>query len=151
MTSSIGVVRPSALLSSASSCARAFPGSSAISGPSSCGGRAAEAWSRSASANKRNCRIAFPAPFVARSRQSEMPSRGAAPMDLSLSDDELAFRDEVRGFIRDRLPDDIRDRLRLGHPVTQSDIERWQRVLNEKGWAPYSWPKQHGEPGSAGR
>ena len=68
-------------------------------------------------------------------------------MDLRLSDDELAFRDEVRGFIRDRLPEDIRDRLRLGHPVTKSDIVRWQRILNERGWAAYSWPKQHGGPG----
>jgi alkylation response protein AidB-like acyl-CoA dehydrogenase len=68
-------------------------------------------------------------------------------MDLRLSDDELAFRDEVRGFIRERLPDDIRDRLRLGHPVTKSDIVRWQRILNEKGWAAYSWPKQYGGPG----
>ena len=54
-------------------------------------------------------------------------------MDLRLSDDELAFRDEVRGFIRERLPEDIRDRLRLGHAVTKSDIVRWQRILNEKG------------------
>src|SRR2546425_9904288 len=150
MTSSIGVVRPSALLSSASSCARAFPGSSAMWGPSSCGGRAGEAWSRSASANKRNCRIAPEAPFVARSRQSDMPNRGAAPMDLRLSDDELAFRDEVRGFIRDRLPEDIRDRLRLGHAATKSHIVRWQRILNEKGWAAYSWPEQYGGPGGAG-
>ena len=50
-------------------------------------------------------------------------------MDLRLSDDELAFRDEVRGFIRDHLPEDIRDRLRLGHSVTKSDIVRWQRIL----------------------
>src|SRR5260370_908444 len=70
-------------------------------------------------------------------------------MDLRLSDDELAFRDEVRGFIRDRLPEDIRDRLRLGHAVTKSDIVRWQRILNEKGWAAYSWPKPYGGPGWA--
>src|SRR6184192_2846189 len=65
----------------------------------------------------------------------------------AISDEEQAFRDEVRGFIRDRLPEDIRDRLRLGHPTTKSDIVRWQRILNEKGWAAYSWPKQHGGPG----
>ena len=33
-------------------------------------------------------------------------------MDLRLSVEEQAFREEVRAFIRDNLPDDIRERLR---------------------------------------
>src|SRR6516164_2541373 len=36
-------------------------------------------------------------------------------MDLRFTSDELAFRDELRAFIRDHLPDDIRERMRLGY------------------------------------
>ena len=68
-------------------------------------------------------------------------------MDLRFSAEELAFRDEVRGFIRDNLPEDIRDKMRLGHKVEKADIVAWQRVLNKKGWAAYSWPKEWGGPG----
>jgi alkylation response protein AidB-like acyl-CoA dehydrogenase len=68
-------------------------------------------------------------------------------MDLRFTADELAFRDEVRAFIADNLPEDIRERMRLGHPAGKADTIRWQRILNEKGWAAYSWPKEWGGPG----
>jgi alkylation response protein AidB-like acyl-CoA dehydrogenase len=68
-------------------------------------------------------------------------------MDLRFTADELAFRDEVRAFIADNLPGDIREKMRLGHPVEKEDTIRWQRILNAKGWAAYSWPKEYGGPG----
>jgi pimeloyl-CoA dehydrogenase len=34
-------------------------------------------------------------------------------MDFDLSPAQRAFRDEVRAFVHDRLPDDIRQRLRV--------------------------------------
>src|SRR5258708_22089066 len=70
-------------------------------------------------------------------------------MDLRFTADELAFRDEVRAFIADNLPEDIRERMRLGHPAEKADTIRWQRILNARGWAAYSWPKEHGGPGRA--
>jgi alkylation response protein AidB-like acyl-CoA dehydrogenase len=69
------------------------------------------------------------------------------PMDLRFSADELAFRDELRGFIADNLPEDIRERMRLGYSPEKADTIRWQRILNARGWAAYSWPKEHGGPG----
>jgi alkylation response protein AidB-like acyl-CoA dehydrogenase len=68
-------------------------------------------------------------------------------MDLALTPEEIAFRDEVRGFIRDNLPTDIRDRMRLGHSPRKEDQIRWQRILNKQGWAAHSWPKEYGGPG----
>ena len=35
-------------------------------------------------------------------------------MDLSFSPEDQAFRAEVRGFIEDNLPPDIRDRMKRG-------------------------------------
>ena len=68
-------------------------------------------------------------------------------MDLRFTADELAFRDELRAFFRDNLPGDIRERMRLGHPAEKADTIRWQRILNARGWAAYSWPKEYGGPG----
>jgi alkylation response protein AidB-like acyl-CoA dehydrogenase len=35
----------------------------------------------------------------------------------------------------------------LGYSPEKEDTIRWQRILNAKGWAAYSWPKEHGGPG----
>src|ERR1700744_1805429 len=56
-------------------------------------------------------------------------------------------REEVRTFIRENLPADTRDRMKLGHPPRKEDTVRWQRILNAKGWAALSWPKEWGGPG----
>jgi alkylation response protein AidB-like acyl-CoA dehydrogenase len=68
-------------------------------------------------------------------------------MDLRFTPEELAFRDEVRAFIRDNLPDDIALRMRQGHSARKEDIIVWQRILNKRGWAAYTWPKEWGGPG----
>ena len=68
-------------------------------------------------------------------------------MDLRFSVEEQAFRDELRAFIRDNLPTDIRDKMRLGYGAEKEDTIRWQRILNEKHWAAYLWPKEWGGPG----
>jgi len=65
-------------------------------------------------------------------------------MDLNPTPSQLAFRDEVRRFVRERLPADIRERLRLGHPPRKQDTVTWQRILNEKGWAAPHWPREYG-------
>jgi len=65
-------------------------------------------------------------------------------MDLQLTPGQRAFRDEVREFIRARLPSEIRDRLRAGHPPRKEDTVTWQRILNERGWAAPHWPRQYG-------
>ncbi len=65
-------------------------------------------------------------------------------MDLQLTAEQQAFRAEVRAFIQERLPQDIRDRLRAGHPPRKEDTVRWQRILNERGWAAPHWPRRFG-------
>jgi pimeloyl-CoA dehydrogenase len=65
-------------------------------------------------------------------------------MDLDLTHEQRAFRDEVRAFIRARLPAEIRHRLRAGHPPRKQDTVTWQRILNERGWAAPHWPRQYG-------
>src|ERR1022692_3740696 len=68
-------------------------------------------------------------------------------MDLRFTPEEIAFRQEVRAFIRDNLPPDIHAKMKLGNGPSKEDIVRWQRILNAKGWAGLSWPKEWGGPG----
>ena len=68
-------------------------------------------------------------------------------MDLRFTTEELAFRDELRAFIGDHLPAEILERMRLGHAPNKAETVAWQRILNARGWAAYSWPKEYGGPG----
>ena len=53
-------------------------------------------------------------------------------MDLRFTPEELAFRDEVRAFIRDNLPADIRERMRSAMAPRKEDTVAWQRILNKQ-------------------
>jgi hypothetical protein len=63
-------------------------------------------------------------------------------MDLRFTADELAFRDDFRAFVRDNLPADIRERMQLGYAPRKEDTVRWQRILNQRHWAAFNWPRE---------
>ncbi|KMO84711.1 acyl-CoA dehydrogenase [Mycolicibacterium chubuense] len=67
-------------------------------------------------------------------------------MDLQWSPTDLAFRDEVRAFLEEKLTPGLRRAGRLMTSV-YADHEasmEWQRILHEKGWAAPAWPVEHG-------
>lgn len=70
-------------------------------------------------------------------------------MDMDFSPRDLAFRDEVRQFLKDNLPDHLKDGARRTPGVfVEPDIGmEWHRILNEKGWLAYHWPKEDGGTG----
>ena len=72
-------------------------------------------------------------------------------MDMTLTADELAFRDEVRAFLAEALPAHLREGSRNTPSVfVEPDIgDEWHRALNARGWAAYHWPKEHGGTGWA--
>ncbi|GAB5435495.1 acyl-CoA dehydrogenase family protein [Falsiruegeria mediterranea] len=65
-------------------------------------------------------------------------------MDLSYTQEELAFRDEVRTFLEEKLPKDMSDKIRRGEHIGKEGHELWHSILNEKGWLSYGWPKEFG-------
>lgn len=65
-------------------------------------------------------------------------------MDIELTPEQQHFRDQVRAFIKDRLPAEIRERMRKGFSPRKQDVVTWQRILNEKGWAAPHWPREFG-------
>ena len=68
-------------------------------------------------------------------------------MDLAFSDAENAFRQEIGDFISRNLPDDLAEKVRDGHKLEKADHVRWQRILNDRGWAAPNWPAEYGGPG----
>lgn len=68
-------------------------------------------------------------------------------MDLDYSPQEVAFRDEVRGFLSSHLPADIAGRVANGSPLGRDDVLRWQAILNKRGWLASVWPVEHGGTG----
>jgi pimeloyl-CoA dehydrogenase large subunit len=65
-------------------------------------------------------------------------------MDLRFTDAELAFRDDVRAFMREKLPPHIRAKMVEDRHLAKEDIVAWQRILNAKGWAVPHWPAEWG-------
>ena len=68
-------------------------------------------------------------------------------MNLAFSEEDLAFRQEVRDFLAARLPDDIRERCGRGHILGSEDLIRWQKILNDQGWMAPNWPVEYGGTG----
>ncbi|MGH8674168.1 MAG: acyl-CoA dehydrogenase family protein [Burkholderiales bacterium] len=68
-------------------------------------------------------------------------------MDLNYSKDELAFRDEVRGWLSANLPQDLRDKIAKYEELGREDLLRWHRILAKKGWVAPAWPKEWGGTG----
>ena len=68
-------------------------------------------------------------------------------MDLNFSEDEQAFRQQVRGFLADHLPVSIRHKVMHGLILERDDYLNWQRILHAQGWAATSWPAEFGGTG----
>jgi alkylation response protein AidB-like acyl-CoA dehydrogenase len=68
-------------------------------------------------------------------------------MHLELNDEELAFRDQVRDFLRTKLPKSISRKVLEGEDVNRDDMVTWQKALADQGWGGVGWPKQFGGPG----
>lgn len=67
-------------------------------------------------------------------------------MDLTWSTADLAFRDEVRAFLEEKLTPELRQAGRLMTSVYADHAAsmQWQRILHERGWAAPAWPVHYG-------
>lgn len=67
-------------------------------------------------------------------------------MNLDFTDEEVAFRDEVRAFIDEKYPTDL---VGMGgrEDLTREDFLAWHKILGEKGWAAPAWPEAYGGTG----
>ncbi|SDN78865.1 acyl-CoA dehydrogenase family protein [Pseudomonas jinjuensis] len=68
-------------------------------------------------------------------------------MDIHYTPEELAFREEVRAFLREKLPADLAAKVKLGKRLSKEDNIFWMRTLNERGWHASLWPVEYGGTG----
>ncbi|OMC38109.1 acyl-CoA dehydrogenase [Mycobacterium sp. GA-1841] len=65
-------------------------------------------------------------------------------MQLALTPEEAAFRDELRTFYTTKIPAEIRERNRLGLPLGKDAIVSAHKILHEHGLAVPNWPVEWG-------
>lgn len=65
-------------------------------------------------------------------------------MDIALSAEDLAFRDEVRNFLDTEFDAEMQAHLKSRG---SKGMVEWQQKLYAKGWVAVSWPVEHGGTG----
>lgn len=70
-------------------------------------------------------------------------------LELELSPEDAAFRDEVRAFLAARFTPELREEAaRQTGIFANGDLaKRWHKILYEQGWAAPKWPKEFGGAG----
>ena len=66
-------------------------------------------------------------------------------MNLEFSAEEIAFRDEVRAFIKENYPENAE--MRGADDLTREQFLAWHKILAKKGWAAPAWPVEYGGTG----
>ena len=68
-------------------------------------------------------------------------------MQLEFSPAEIAFQKEVRTFIAENYPENLRSVQDEGHELSKEDFLSWHRILAKKGWIAPAWPVEYGGTG----
>ncbi|OZF49642.1 acyl-CoA dehydrogenase [Rhodococcus sp. 14-2470-1b] len=65
-------------------------------------------------------------------------------MNLALTEEEAAFRDEMRTFFTTEIPAEIREKNRVGIELSREDMVTTMQILNANGLAVPHWPSEFG-------
>ena len=68
-------------------------------------------------------------------------------MEINFSREELAFRDEVRGWLGENLPQSLSEKVLNHRRLDKADYELWHERLRSRGWLCWHWPVEHGGTG----
>ena len=68
-------------------------------------------------------------------------------MDLSYTAEERAFRDEVRDFMENEVPERLKRKVLEKKNLTKADMDEYHSLLNKRGWLGGGWPKEFGGQG----
>lgn len=65
-------------------------------------------------------------------------------MQLALTPEEAAFRDELRAFYTSQIPEELRELVRQGSSLSRDQIVTSHKILNDHGLAVPNWPVEWG-------
>lgn len=68
-------------------------------------------------------------------------------MNADFTAEELSFQKEVRDFLENEFPSDLKYKVDNGIRLEREDYIRWQKILYRKGWAAPNWPEEYGGTG----
>ena len=70
-------------------------------------------------------------------------------MNFSFSEDDRRFQQDVRVWLDQAWPEEMRTRAARSAQakLSKDDLVRWQKALAEQGWAATNWPAEHGGAG----
>ena len=68
-------------------------------------------------------------------------------MDMNFSAEEAAFREEVRAFLKEALPEALAAKVLTGKRLKKADYLTWHRALGARGWLAWHWPVEYGGAG----
>jgi alkylation response protein AidB-like acyl-CoA dehydrogenase len=71
-------------------------------------------------------------------------TRQEAAMQLALTADEAAFRDELRTLYTTQIPEELREIVRQGSALSRDQLVTSHKILNEHGLAVPNWPVEWG-------
>jgi len=68
-------------------------------------------------------------------------------MEISFTEKDLEFRDEIRSWIKHDYPKHIKEKQDKGEILTKEDVIEFHKALAAKGWMGYNWPAEYGGTG----
>ena len=68
-------------------------------------------------------------------------------MDLTFTDRDEAFRQEVRDFVATAMPPEMKEKAANHGHFSMPEVMEWHRILASQGWVAPHWPEEAGGPG----
>ena len=68
-------------------------------------------------------------------------------MEISFTEKDLEFRDEIRSWIENEYPKHIKEKQEKGESLTKEEVTEFHKALAAKGWMGYNWPTEYGGTG----
>jgi alkylation response protein AidB-like acyl-CoA dehydrogenase len=68
-------------------------------------------------------------------------------MELSYTPEQTQFREEVRAWIAEAMPAEMKKHAEDGANFEQSEVIEWHKIRHKKGWGAPNWPEEVGGPG----
>jgi hypothetical protein len=68
-------------------------------------------------------------------------------LNADFTAEELAFQEEVREFLQNEFPRELKEKVDANIRLSKDELVRWQKILYKKGWVAPNWPEEYGGTG----